>query len=103
MPKAYWVAHVEVFNPEPYAVYAKAATAVFAQHGARILARGGAIESLEGQGRARNVIIEFDSMEAALACYHSPEYQAAKAHREGHAKADLMMLEGVADLFPTTK
>ena len=95
MPKAYWIAHVTVTNPEPYALYAEGATEAFAKHGARVLARGGQVEGLEGQARARNVVIEFDSMEAALACYNSPEYQAAREHRIGNGEIDLVILEGV--------
>ncbi|MGB3555652.1 MAG: DUF1330 domain-containing protein [Jannaschia sp.] len=95
MPKAYWIAHVTVTEPDPYALYAKGATEAFAAHGARVLARGGRIEALEGEGRPRNVVIEFDSMEAALACYRSPEYQAARAHRLGAGDAQIMILEGV--------
>ena len=97
MPKAYWIAHVTVTNPDPYALYAKGATEAFAKHGASVLARGGAVEHLEGEGHPRNVVIEFDSMEAALACYHSPEYQEAKAHREGAGIANIMILEGAPD------
>ena len=95
MPKAYWIAHVTVTDPDPYALYAKGATEVFAAHGARVLARGGRLESLEGESRPRNVVIEFDSMEAALACYHSAEYQAARQHRVGEGDAQVMILEGV--------
>lgn len=94
MPKAYWIAHVTVTDPDPYALYAEGATAVFASHGAKILARGGRVETLEGCHAPRNVVIEFDTMEAALACYHSAEYQAAKAHREGAGEAQIMILEG---------
>ena len=97
MPKAYWIAHVTVTNPDPYALYAKGATEAFAKHGARVLARGGAVEHLEGEGHPRNVVIEFDSMEEALACYHSTEYQEAKAHREGAGIANIMILEGAPD------
>lgn len=94
MPKAYWIAHVDVQDPEPYGVYAKLASACFVKYGANILARGGEYEPLEGAIRARNVVIEFESMEQALACYHSPEYQAAKAHRLGKAEAELLIVQG---------
>ncbi|WP_371157590.1 DUF1330 domain-containing protein [Jannaschia sp. 2305UL9-9] len=95
MPKAYWIAHVTVTDPDPYGLYAAGASEAFATHGARILARGGHVESLEGPSRPRNVVIEFDSMEAALACYNSPEYQAARQHRIGAGDAQIMILEGV--------
>lgn len=92
--KAYWIAHVTVTDPAPYALYAAAATACFAKYGARVLARGGQYVELEGAlGRARHVVIEFDSYQAALDCYHSPEYQAAKAHREGAGIASVTIVE----------
>lgn len=94
MPKAYWIAHVDVVDAEPYSVYAKLASACFAKHGANILARGGPFQGLEGKVRARNVVIEFESMDHALACYNSPEYQEAKTHREGKAEAELLIVEG---------
>lgn len=94
MPKAYWIAHVTVTDPDPYALYAKGASEAFEKHGAKILARGGEIVSLEGASRPRNVIIEFESMKAAQACYESPEYQAARAHRLGAGEADILLLEG---------
>jgi uncharacterized protein (DUF1330 family) len=44
----------------------------------------------------RSVVIEFDSYEQALACYHSEQYQEAKRHREGVARAEVIIVEGVA-------
>ena len=95
MPKAYWIAHATVIEPEAYGRYVAAATACFARHGARILARGGTVDHLEGAGRPRNILIEFESLEAARACFHSDDYQAAKAIREGAGAIDLCLLEGV--------
>jgi len=40
------------------------------------------------------VVIEFPSYEAALACYHSPEYRAAMALRQGKSTMDLAIVEG---------
>lgn len=94
MPKGYWIAHVTVTNPEPYALYAAAATETFKKYNARVLARGGPCEQLEGEGHPRNVVIEFDSMYDALACYNSPEYQAAKDHRLGAGIANIVIVEG---------
>ena len=94
MPKGYVIARVTVTNPEAYAEYAKGATAAIKQYGGRPLVRGGAYEALEGEARPRNVVIEFPSYEAALACWDSPEYQAAKAERDGHAVADIIIIEG---------
>jgi uncharacterized protein (DUF1330 family) len=49
---------------------------------------------VEGEGRARNVIIEFDSFERAVACYRSPEYQAAVAIRQRCADGEIVVVEG---------
>ena len=86
---------MSVTEPEAYARYASAATAVFAAYGARVLARGGESRSLEGEGRPRNVIIAFDTLEQALACYHSDAYQAARAHRIGASEGEITIVDGV--------
>lgn len=48
---------------------------------------------LEGTDRARNVVARFPSLEAAEACYHSKEYQAALDHARGAAERELMVVE----------
>ena len=78
MPKGYVIARVDVTNPEAYARYAAAATKAIADHGGRPLARGGRSEALEGKARARNVVLEFDSYDAARRYYYSEQYQAAR-------------------------
>ncbi len=94
MAKGYWVAHVDVRDAEGYKGYVAAAKAAFDKYGAKFLARGGAFEPLEGTSRARNVVIEFPSLAAAHDCYHSPEYQAAKAIRQRFADAEMVLVEG---------
>jgi len=95
MAKGYWIAHVDVHDPESYKDYVAAAKPAFDRFGARFLARGGAFEACEGRGRARNVVIEFASLNDAQACYHSAEYQAACAIRRKFADAELVLVEGV--------
>jgi uncharacterized protein (DUF1330 family) len=58
------------------------------------LARGGRHEALEGRARARNVVIEFESYDAARDYYYSQQYQAAKALREGAAEMEMVLVEG---------
>ena len=94
MPKAYWVAHVDVRDPAAYERYRAANAAPFAKYGARFIVRGAPQQQMEGQCRARTVVIEFADLETALACYHSPEYQAAKALRDPVSEGDLVILEG---------
>jgi uncharacterized protein (DUF1330 family) len=94
MAKGYWVAHVDVDDPETYEKYKAANAAPFAEYGARFLARGGPCEIREGAARARTVVIEFPSFTAALACYNSDAYQAAKALRDPVSTGDLVIIEG---------
>lgn len=94
MAKGYWIGRVDVTNPDAYQNYVRANAAAFAKFGARFLVRGGTFKAVEGGSRARNVVIEFPSYEAALACWDSPEYQAAKAERDGHAVAEILVIEG---------
>ena len=95
MPKGYVISRVDVTDPDAYARYAAAATKAIAAHGGRPLARGGRHEALEGKARARNVILEFDSYDAARAYFHSAEYQAARAMRKGAAEIEMVLVEGV--------
>jgi uncharacterized protein (DUF1330 family) len=92
--KGYWIGHVDVTDPEGYKAYIAANAMPFSKFGARFLVRGGAREVVEGTVRGRTVVLEFPSYEAALACYRSPEYQAAMALRKGKADVDLFVVEG---------
>jgi uncharacterized protein (DUF1330 family) len=94
MPKGYWIARVDVRDPEGYKDYVATAKPAFERFGAKFLARGGAHDVVEGPGRARNVVIEFDSMAAARDCYNSPEYQAAKLIRQKFADGEIVLVEG---------
>lgn len=94
MPKGYWIARVDVSDPEGYQRYVAANAAAFSKYGARFVVRGGRFEAPEGTSRSRNVVLEFEDYETALACYHSPEYAAAKALREPYSTADLLIIEG---------
>ena len=94
--KAYWIAHVDVTDPAQYVEYTSRAPAAFTRYGGRLLARGGRSQALEGRATPqRSVVIEFDSYEQALACYHSAEYQEACRHRQGAAQAEVIIVEGV--------
>ena len=95
MPKAYWIAHVTVTDPEQYKHYVSATPEAFKKYGATFLARGGNFQQMEGETSPRNVVIEFPSLQAAADCYNSPEYQAAKAKRAGAGIASIVLVEGV--------
>ncbi|MCO4317243.1 DUF1330 domain-containing protein [Phyllobacterium sp. 21LDTY02-6] len=94
MAKGYWIARVDVRDPERYKDYVSTAKPAFEKFGANFLARGGPYHALEGTARGRNVVIEFPSVQHALDCYNSPEYQAAKAIRQSVAEAEMLIVEG---------
>ena len=94
MAKGYWIARVDVTDPEGYKKYVAANGPVFAGYNARFLIRGGQFEAVEGKARSRNVVIEFPSYQAALACYHSAEYAEAMAYRTSAGVADILVIEG---------
>jgi uncharacterized protein (DUF1330 family) len=94
MPKGYWIAHVEVKDPEAYKAYIAANAVPFAKYGARFLVRAGRFETKEGALRARHVVIEFKDYQTALACFDSPEYRQAMELRAPAAISDLTIVEG---------
>lgn len=94
MAKGYWLAQVEVRDPEGYKDYVAANQAAFRKYNARYVIRAGRHQVLEGTCRSRLVVIEFADYETALACYRSPEYQHAFTLRQGHAIADIVVAEG---------
>jgi uncharacterized protein (DUF1330 family) len=100
MAKGYWIAHVDVSDPEGYKEYQAANAAAFRKYGARFLVRGGAAEQPEGKARLRHVIIEFEDYATALACYRSPEYAAAKEKRLGKGDIDLVIVQGYEGAQP---
>ena len=95
--KAYWIAFVDVTKPEKYQKYLNQAPVALKAYGARILSRGTTFTALEGfsQHPTRAVVIEFDSYQQALDCYNSPEYQAAKQHRNDAAFAQVLIMQGL--------
>ncbi len=96
MPKGYWVAHVEVTDPDQYVHYVEGAKAAFEKYGATFMARGGAATEVEGGiGRTRHVVIEFPSYQAAQDRFHSAEYQAAREHRLPAGTASITLIEGL--------
>ena len=95
MPAAYWIAHVDVTDPETYGKYAVIATEAIEAHGGKFLARSGRYRQLEGNDRSRNVVAVFPSFDAACACYDSPRYQEAVAFAKVSSTRDLMVVEAV--------
>ena len=94
--KAYWIAtYKDLKNPENIKKYAEKATPAIKKYSGKILARGGKIETIEGDPSPRTVLIEFLSMEEALQCYHSEEYQEAMKIGKGEFNRHIQIVEGV--------
>ncbi|MGD2077350.1 MAG: DUF1330 domain-containing protein [Chloroflexota bacterium] len=93
---AYVIARVQVHDPQQYAEYTKRTPAVIAAFGGRFLARGGQTVTIEGPAaESRIVILEFDTLDQAVACFRSDAYAEAKQHRIGAAEMQLIAVEGV--------
>ena len=90
---ALWIAHVTVTDEEAYGKYAKLAGPAIAAHGGSFIARGGKYVQLEGKDRPRNVVASFPSVDAAVDCYNSPEYQEALSHAKGASERELLVVE----------
>ena len=96
---AYWIGHARMIDPDGYRHYAQIAAGALRQHPHRVLARTGRVEVLEGFDQTaynRHVVLEFPSLQAAVDCYRSAEYQRAAALRlAASARCDLMIVESV--------
>ncbi len=94
-PRAYMIAQLTVRDAAAFGAYAPKVPPVVARYGGRYIVRGGTIEPLEeappGQ---RVVVIEFPSMAAAKAFYHSPEYSALRPQRQAAASGPAYIVEG---------
>ena len=91
---AYWIAHVTVTDANAYGEYAKRATGAIEAHGGEFLARATRTIWLEGNERARNVVVRFPSVEDAQQCYKSAAYQEALSYARGASERDLCIVEG---------
>ena len=81
-------------RPDQFELYKPLSAAAAEAFGGQYLVRGGDSTCVEGQGRLRNVIVEFPSYQAALDAYHSPEYTKARGTRKGAADFNLTVVEG---------
>jgi uncharacterized protein (DUF1330 family) len=94
MAKGYWIARVDIDDAEAYKAYVAANAAPIARFGGRFIVRAGRFENPEGGSRARNVVVEFPSYQAALDCWKSADYQAAVQLRLPVSTVDMVVIEG---------
>ena len=93
--KGYWIAMVEITDPEAYPAYVATNGAAIAKYGAKLLVRGGRHDDPEGPTGNRHVVVEFESYEQGVACYHSPEYQEVVKLRHAASIGKFVIVEGV--------
>jgi uncharacterized protein (DUF1330 family) len=97
MPKAYWInTFRSVSDPRKLAQYVELAGPAMRESGGRFLARGQPARVFEAGVHERTIVIEFDSVEAAVAAYESPGYQEALRALGDGAVRDLRIIEGVS-------
>ena len=97
MAKGYWINFFHsVSDPDKVEAYRKLAGPVMQAAGARFLVRGVPTKAYEAGLMERVVMIEFDSVEKAIAAHDSPGYQAALKALGNGAKRDLRIVEGLA-------
>jgi uncharacterized protein (DUF1330 family) len=96
MAKAYWIScYHQVIDPNKLAAYAKLAAPAIEAGGGRFLARAVAAKAYEAGLLERIVVIEFDSIEEAVATHDSAAYKAALAALDGGVVRDLRIVPGV--------
>ena len=95
--KGYWIARSKINDAAQYKKYTDRVPAIMAKYNGRILARGGRFKVLDGPQEFESyIVIEFPSLEQAVACHDSPEYQEASAFRKGGAgEVELVIVEGL--------
>jgi uncharacterized protein (DUF1330 family) len=95
---AYLISDISMRDADAFQNYRTRASASIAAYGGRYLARGGAIETLEGTWNPRTIIIvEFPTVEQAHAWYRSTEYASALEVRDDALSRNLILVEGIGD------
>ena len=95
MAKGYWITlYRSVSNPAALAEYAKLAGPAIQAGGGRFLVRGTPAKTYDAGLNQRTIVIEFDSLEKAIATFESPAYQTAKKLLEGSVERDVRLVEG---------
>ena len=97
MAKGYWInAYRSVSDPTAVAEYGKLAGPAVQAGGGRFLTRGAPVKTFEAGLAQRLVVIEFDSVEQAIATYESEGYQAALRVLGNAAERDVRIMEGAS-------
>ncbi len=95
---AYLVATVTITDPAPFAEYARGIAGLAERFGGEAVVKGIVADFVEGSGdpQERVVVTRFPDLASARGYLDSPEYCAAKAHREGAATATIRLIDAPA-------
>ncbi|MEV0726269.1 DUF1330 domain-containing protein [Micromonospora purpureochromogenes] len=97
MAKAYWINTFRSIKDEKkLTAYVELAGPAMRAAGGRFLARGLPARAFESGIMERTTLIEFDSVDAAIAAYNSPAYQQALRVLDDGAERDLRIIEAVS-------
>ena len=93
---AYWIARAQISDPVAYKKYTDRVPGILKQYGGKVIVRGGKYQIMEGPEMFhRFIVIEFDSLEAGVKCFESPEYREAAAfRRNGAGVVENVIVEG---------
>ena len=95
MKKGYWVvAYRSISDPDALKKYGELALPAIAAGGGKALIRSAVVEPREAGLNQRLVVVEFESLESALAAYNSVAYQAALKALGSAAERDFRIVEG---------
>lgn len=95
---AYFIANLEISDPDEYRKYEKGFFPIFKKHGGTWITFDDAPTTFEGENprKGRMIIGQFPSEAAARAWYEDPEYQAISEHRRAGTKLEfLTMVRGL--------
>jgi uncharacterized protein (DUF1330 family) len=92
----YWIARSRITDPTTYKKYTDRVPDIISRYGGKVLARGGHYQIMVGPEHfTRYVLIEFPTVERAVACFESPEYQEASVFRNAGGEVETVVVEGV--------
>ncbi|WP_321945298.1 DUF1330 domain-containing protein [Paraburkholderia sp. J10-1] len=93
--KGYWIIQCQdITDPVAMQKYSEAWAEVADKFGAVLIAGGHQVITTEGPNITRALVVEYSSYEAALSCYHSPEYENAKAFALQAMERTFSIVEG---------
>ena len=92
---AYWIARSKVTDPTTYKTYTDLVPEIIGRYGGTVLARGGRCQIMAGpEYFQRYVVIQFPTFEQGVACFESPEYQAASVFRKAGGEVETVIVQG---------